>query len=261
MVWQTKLLLGRPLSLDHLTGFVFFATLFLYAVHRIVGISRLKEFFDVDRYKVIARFKSHIFLYALVAAIGTLYCFVYLSFHQQMGLIIPGIFSLAYVVPFLGNRRRLRDVNHIKIYLIALVWAFVTVSLPAMEWSIATTLPVLVMTAERALFIFIITLPFDIRDLKVDSHGGVKTIPAMIGLQRTIQLGYALSVLFVGLVLVNFFWGTYSLSDTIALTISAFINAWLLSKSRLDRHDYFYSGLMDGTMILQFLLIVAGKPA
>jgi len=48
MLWQTLLLLGEPIKIDYLTGVVFFATLFLYAAHRIVGISRLEEFFDVD---------------------------------------------------------------------------------------------------------------------------------------------------------------------------------------------------------------------
>ena len=177
MLWQSRLLLGQKIALDYLTGFIFFATLFLYAAHRIVGISRLKDFCDVDRYHIIASFKSHIFLYASLAAISGVYCFLQLPVPIQLALIIPGVFSLAYVIPFLGNQKRLRDINYIKIYLIAIVWAFVTVTLPALEKQMATTPAVILMTLERAVFIFLITIPFDIRDLKVDDFSDVKTLP------------------------------------------------------------------------------------
>jgi len=255
MLWQTQHLFSKKIELNYLSGLVFLATLFLYAAHRIVGISRLKDFFDVDRYKVIASFKWHIFLYAAIAGIGCFYCFLYLDRNLQLALVLPGIFSLAYVIPFLGNRKRLRDVNHVKIYLVAIVWAFVTVLLPAMELRKATTLPAVIMFIERAFFIFLITLPFDIRDLKVDSFSEVKTLPTQLGLEKTLRLGYLCVLVFLLLVLVNFGLGTYSIEQTAGLFVSGLSTAWLLSKSSPDRHDYFYSGLMDGTMVLQFLLV------
>ncbi|MFT4664419.1 MAG: 4-hydroxybenzoate polyprenyltransferase [Polaribacter sp.] len=255
MLWQTQFILSDKIEFTYLTGLVFLATLFLYAAHRIVGISRLKDFFDVDRYNVIASFKWHIFLYAAVAGVGCLYCFLYLDRALQWALILPGLFSLAYVIPFLGNKKRLRDVNHVKIYLIAIVWAFVTVVLPALELKQATTLPVLLMFIERVFFIFIITLPFDIRDLKVDAFSEVKTLPAQLGLEKTLKLGYSCAAVFLLLVLVNLGIGTYSIGQVVGLFISGISTTWLLSKSSPDRHDYFYSGLMDGTMVFQFLLV------
>ena len=109
MLWQTQVLLGQTPGFDYLTGQVFFATLFLYAAHRIVGISRLKDFFEVDRYQVIASFKWHIFLYAAVAGLGAFYCFLFLGRILQWAFILPGIFSVAYVIPFLRNKRRIPD--------------------------------------------------------------------------------------------------------------------------------------------------------
>ena len=255
MLWQSRLLLGLELSFDYLSGFVFLATLFLYAAHRIVGISRLKEFLDVSRYHVIASFKWHIFTYALLAGLGSLYCFLQLTVTLQWALIIPSLFSLAYVIPILGKKKRLRDVNHLKIYLIAIIWAFVTVSLPAIDSQQASTLPTVLMFLERALFIFVITIPFDIRDLKVDNYNAVMTLPAKIGLKKAIQLGYILLSFFLALAFINFYLGTYSIPDVLALSFSAIFTAIFLSRSHPDQHDYFYSGMMDGTMILQFLLV------
>ncbi|MFK7809548.1 MAG: hypothetical protein AB8F74_17220 [Saprospiraceae bacterium] len=256
MLWQTRLLLGLDFGMDYLSSFVFLSTLFLYAAHRIVGISRLKDFFDVDRYKVIASFKWHIILYAVIAGIGSLYCFLKLNYSLQLAMVLPGLFSLAYVIPFLGNQKRLRDINHVKIYLIAIVWAFVTVSLPAMQVGKATTLPILLMFFERAIFIFLITLPFDIRDLKVDAFNGVKTIPAQLGLHKTLRLAYVSTFVFVLLVVINYYNHQYGSGQTLGLIASGIITAWFVSKSSENQHDYFYSGLMDGTMILQFLLVL-----
>ena len=259
MVLQTQIFLGHPVQYSILSAFVFSSTFFLYAAHRIVGISRLSEFFNVDRYQVIARFKSHIFVYALVTGVASLYFFFHLSWTVQLALIIPGILSLGYVIPFFGNRKRLRDFDHIKIYLIAIVWAWVTVGLPSIIVGKVLTLPFLLMALERAIFIFAITLPFDIRDLVVDKHSGVQTIPSVIGLERTKRLGLFSIFVFCLLVGINYWLGLYLISDLVALLISGFSTLYIIWISDQDRHDYFYSGLVDGTMILQFLLVLLGR--
>jgi len=42
MTWQTELLLFGAIEWTYLTSFVFFSTLFLYAIHRIVGLVKVK---------------------------------------------------------------------------------------------------------------------------------------------------------------------------------------------------------------------------
>ena len=143
----------------------------------------------------------------------------------------------------------------IKIFLIAIVWSWVTVFLPALEIGEATTLPVGLMLLERALFIFAITLPFDIRDLKVDSHSEVKTIPAEIGIKKTKSLG-ALSLLAAFILAVtNWLSAGYNVNILLGIFIS-FLSTWFfIRQSDKVQHDYFFTGLIDGTMILQFILI------
>jgi 4-hydroxybenzoate polyprenyltransferase len=252
---QSKYILGEKVILDELGAFIFFATWLLYSLHRIVGIQRMNEFLDIERYRVISRFRSHIIIYAIIATVGTLWFFFQLSLQVQIAVIIPGIFSLAYVLPFFGNRKRLRDFNQIKIFLIAIVWAWVTVVLPAMSTGSAWTGAICLMFIERALFAFAITLPFDIRDLKVDGHSEVATIPAVIGVLKTKKL--ALALLGVGLILVfvNWFVGFYKTDVFIGLVISFISTGFLIRLSSLERHDYFYTGLLDGTVIFQGLWI------
>jgi 4-hydroxybenzoate polyprenyltransferase len=228
----------------------------LYALHRIVGILGLKDFLNIDRYFVINKFRHHIIYYAIFAALGALSFFIQLKWQVQLALIIPALLSLGYVLPFFGKKRRLRDFNQIKIYLIAGVWAFVTVVLPFIDSGHALSFAIILMIFERGIFVFAITLPFDIRDLEVDNHGAVKTIPAVIGIKKTKQLAYATLSLALALALANFCLNFYDLKILIGLAISYLSSAWLVSFSTPERHDYFYSGLMDGTMILQFLIVL-----
>ena len=43
MCWQTQFILTGKTELNWLLGLIFFATLFLYALHRIIGISKVHE--------------------------------------------------------------------------------------------------------------------------------------------------------------------------------------------------------------------------
>jgi len=105
------------------------------------------------------------------------------------------------------------------------------------------------MFVERSLFVFCITLPFDIRDLKVDKHNKVNTLPAKLGLTNTLRLAFLLMTFFVLLCYIN-----YSLIPFLALLISAVSTYCLIYFSPKFTHDYYFTGLMDGTMIVQFLL-------
>ena len=252
---QTNYILGEAVVWNALTGFVFFSTWLLYSLHRIVGILRVKDFLDIERYSVIARFRHHIIIYAIIAGVGTAWCFFHLSFYVQVIVVLPGFFSLAYVLPFFGKRKRLRDFNQIKIYLVAFVWAWVTVVLPAAEADITFCWSMSGMFLERALFVFAITLPFDIRDLKVDGHSEVTTIPAVIGVEKTKNLALGLLAMGLLLVLINGYLGFYSIDVVIGLMISFISTGFLIHLTSVERHDYFYSGLMDGTMVFQGVLI------
>ncbi len=255
MCAQTQFILTERLDWNWLLGLIFFATLFIYALHRIIGISKVSEFREMERYAIIEKFKNHISFYALVSGIGGAICFWNVPFAVQSSLIIPGIISLGYVIPFFNGKKRLRDFNHIKIFLIAIVWSWVTVFLPALEIDEASALPVGLMILERAFFIFAITLPFDVRDLKVDSHSNVQTIPAVIGIKKTKILGGISLSLAFSLAVINWFIGSYNISVLLGLSLS-FLTTWFITRlSDKIKHDYFFTGVIDGTMILQFLFI------
>ncbi len=255
LLWQTTLIYQQRFRFDALTGFAFFGTLFLYALHRIVGMSKAHASFQLARYTVITAHKRHIEWYAGIGAIVAIFSFFQLNRSTQLALIIPGIISLGYVLPILGNKKRLRDLNDIKIFLVAIVWAWITVLLPAIEYGLLPYKGILLTFIERALFIFAITLPFDIRDLRVDEQSAVRTLPAKWGVERTKNI--AVGMIGVSLIINIFCWQQfyYSIPIMVALIITYLATIILIKKITPQRSDYFYTGLMDGTMILSGLLV------
>lgn len=257
MTAQTMLLTGQTLTWTPLLGFVGFSTLMLYALHRIVGLQKVQAFTDRGRYFVIQKYRKHILVYALTGAVGALICFFLLHRKTQVLLIIPGVLSLGYVIPFLSGRKRLRDLNHIKIYLVALVWAWITVVLPLLESNLdhPDILQNALLFLERACFIFAITLPFDIRDLQIDGHTGVQTIPSRIGVKNSKYLGLTLLFCSFTFALLNLNFGLYSHAQFLGLSFSLVFTAVLVFLSDRRKEDYFFTGAIDGSMIFQFLMI------
>ena len=255
MAAQTQFLLRGHLEATPLLGFIFTATLLLYAVHRMFGLNRAKPFKGSGRYFVIQRFKSHIFLYALIAGLGTLYCYIQMPLRLQLGVLAPSLLSIGYVVPLFGKQRRLRDFNFVKIFLIAVAWSWITVLLPASELGMSGNFVVIIMSIERALFIFAITIPFDIRDLEIDRYNGVKTLPLAWGVNRSKQMAYIALSMFVCLIALNVSMSAYSYSTAFALFISAALSGVLVYYSGRFSNDYYYTGLVDGMMASQSVLV------
>ena len=204
---------------------------------------------------MIQYYRLHIWVYAVLGAVGCGVLFFFLKPKTQLFLVIPALLSVAYVLPLFGRKRRLRDFHWIKIFLIAIVWGVVTVILPALEDFYLKSLPVWLMFLERCLFVFAITIPFDIRDLKIDAHTDVKTLPAHFGVRRSKTLAYIALLLVLILVFCSYWLGFYSVAVLVLLTISAISSGILIEYSDRAQHDYYFTGLVDGTMLIQPLLV------
>ena len=256
MTLQTYFILEGRLVWSPLIGFVFSSTLFLYALHRIVGLVKVQPFTNKGRYQVISKFKSHILVYALLSGCLSAYFFFQLKYQTHLMLLIPGLISLAYVLPIFAKKRRLRDLPFIKIFLVAVVWAWVTVMLPFIEQGAPLQSSLWLMLLERACFIFAITLPFDVRDLEVDKHNNVKTIPSTIGIKKTKAFALALLILSTAFAAVNAYQYFYEIDVFFGIFFSTLITASILNYMDKTQNDYYFTGLVDGTILIQFMLIL-----
>lgn len=252
---QTEFLLLGAFSLRPLHGFIFFGTIFIYATHRLVSLQRIRRKDWQERFFYIARGQKWLYAYALLSLLIALAFYVWLSPKIRVLLLLPGLLSLAYVFPVLRGGRRIRDIQFIKIFLIAVVWVWLTVLVPALDLHLERQMVIRTMSLERLCFIFAITLPFDIRDLLLDSQQSVKTVPGLIGMPATRRLALLLLSVMSLLVVLATCWDWYTSAAALALLLTAGLALFLICRARPDQPDQYFTGWLDGTMILQFLLV------
>ncbi len=245
----------------HVLAFVFFSTLIIYNLSMLLSKPAAPEKSPLKRVRWIF---SHHRLMISITLIATL-CIIplgllYLSFEAKLLMGFIGLISIAYNLPFLSiNNKKigLRNLPGIKLFLISFVWAISCVLLPIVELESGHQIVVplnetLLLVAKRFLFICAITVPFDIRDLFQDKLYELKTIPVMLGEKKAWIFCQALLVVYLLLLIV--FTQKINL-DVIALTITILLTGWLIFKSNLKRNEYYYFFYLDGTMLLQFVML------
>ena len=238
-------------------GIVFCSTLFLYSLHRIIGISKIKEEYIEGRYKIILKYKSHLVVYAIIALIGIISCLALSSLGYLLFMVPLGIVSLLYSIPFLSNNRRLRDIHYIKIFLIGIVWSAVSIAPIAfsdqtIEWSILGLVAI-----EKFIYIIAITIPFDIRDIDIDQSLVTKTLPHYLGITKSYLTSYGL--ILVSLLIYCIAAIVSNQTQTIPyIIIASVVSLIAILISRGKKSDYYYSGILDGVIGIRALIIIIG---
>jgi 4-hydroxybenzoate polyprenyltransferase len=185
---------------------------------------------------------------------------LYLSIEAQLLMIFTGALALGYNIPFLtlnNHKIGLRNIPGIKLFLIALVWSISCVLLPIIElehdYQInISTAETLLLVAKRFLFIAAITIPFDIRDLFQDKLYELKTIPVMLGERKAYIFCQFLLAGYLALLLL---FNQNINADVIGLTLTILLTGWLIFKSNIKKNEYYYFFYLDGTMILQYVIL------
>ncbi len=238
-----------------LAWFMFFSTLFVYAMHRIVGFTIIEKKLENRRIQVIRKFQLHIILYAAISALAGSYLALQLKWGTVLYLLIPTAIAALYIIPIFGRGRRLRDLPFVKLFAIGIVWVCALVITPLIDLGVHLSLEHYLLILEKLLFILGITIPFDIRDLEVDSLYKIKTLPLHLGAKKSIRI--ALLLLLFAMMIVGYLQYTRFLSLPVgsALIISYILTLSAVARANTQRHDYYFAGILDGTIILQFALI------
>ncbi|MFD0939864.1 UbiA prenyltransferase family protein [Pedobacter boryungensis] len=245
----------------YVLAFVFFSTLLIYNLSML--LSKPKEP-QKSPFKRVRWIFSHHRLIISITLIAIL-CIIplgllYLSFQAKLLMAFVGLISVAYNFPFLSlNQKKigLRNLPGIKLFLIAFVWSVSCVLLPIVELENNRNVVIplgetLLLVAKRFLFICAITIPFDIRDLFQDKLYELKTIPVMLGEKKAWIFCQAL--LGAYLILLVLFTKNINL-DVIGLALTIFLTGWLIFKSNFKRNEYYYFFYLDGTMLLQWVIL------
>ena len=134
-------------------------------------------------------------LFSLFVFFLLCYAFYVISDFLKWISIGLGVATLLYVLPFFG-RKNLRNRYGLKIFIVAFVWAGVTVLLPFFTRENELSNDVLIAFFQRFLWVVVLTLPFDIRDLVYDSRE-LGTLPQRFGIGKTKVFGLLFLVVIV----------------------------------------------------------------
>lgn len=242
--------------------FVFCGTFFLYNLQRLPA-----AFTDVN---VKREFKRHswntenrkvLFGISVLAAIAAAWAFFQLYRRTQIIALVPAALSVAYAFPSLfwkGRWMKIREIPGIKIFIVGIVWGMSSVWVPAAaddsfpQWN---SLEVNIWMIACSVMIVAITIPFDIRDLYYDGHK-LKTLPAIFGLRKVKLIGIVLMLLSVaGIIMTEHLSTLVTMRHVIIYLIWSVITCGVIAFSHPTRHEYYYSFLIDGLMIVLWAML------
>lgn len=236
---------------NELPLFVFFATILSYNFIRIYRKSTISSWL----YDWIGTNRTAILLLSLGSLVGLIYVGLTLSFIALLSLIPFGILTLFYVLPlriFTKSSTSFRTLTGFKIFIIAFCWAGVTVLFPFINYEIPFSIDVFIVFIQRFLFVLVITIPFDIRDLKFDDHS-LKTLPQILGVEKAKRLGLFLLMLFLGLLFLR-----SSINESLLRTefVIAIISLLFLVRAKENQNKYYSAFFVEGIPILWLLLLL-----
>lgn len=243
-------------------AFIYLATLALYNIHRLVGLEQIPEADLSLRHTWTLNHKPITKALIGMAVLGLAVLLYWFSWSQLIILAIPGVIAAGYTLPIFKKGKkiwRLRDVPFIKIWLVSFTVSFITTYFPlsfVMPFEWMNTPEIHWMFVSRVFFIFAITIPFDIRDLTFDSTGKINTVPMLFGIERSKQIGLLFLLIFAG---ISFWQYKFNISSSFALLLSALISGWIINYCNEDSDEYYYSFLVEGTMLIQFGLVYLAR--
>jgi len=225
--------------------FAFFGTIVGYNFVKYEALVRIKKTQMKNELKAIS-------VLVILSLIAVGFCFFQLKRLTQIISTAILVLTLLYTLPFFPNRINARNWAGVKIYIVALCWVGVTVVLPVLNAEISITSDFYLKCIQRFILIFVLILIFEIIDLaKDDPH--LQTVPQLIGVKRTKNLGFLLLVLFFGL---NFFSFINDTNFEYSSFIIAIVVALFLAFANERRSKYYTSFWAESVPILWWWLLV-----
>ncbi|MDM1349490.1 hypothetical protein HX017_02600 [Myroides marinus] len=138
---------------------------------------------------------------SLVALVVGVVSFFLLNLKAQLVTIGLLVLAVLYAIPVSSNVSNLRNLAGLKVYIVCLCWATVTLIVPVMNADIPITWDIVIKFTQRFILVFILIGIFEVVDLQYDDKY-LKTLPQMLGITNT---KYLLALLLVPFYVIEFF--------------------------------------------------------
>lgn len=225
--------------------FVFVSTLVSYNLIRVLRINNVQNWYStwiIQNRKV---------LY-LLNGIGVFYILYLSLFLRLKSLLVLTPFLLAtsfYVFPL--KKYALRNIPYLKLFLIAISWAGITVLFPLIQNLLIPRNIDYIVFMQRFVFVVFITIPFDIRDVNYDKKE-LKTLPQQLGIRKSKKLAVLLTLLFILLE----FTKPKNEQSIIITVIVAVLSAILILRATKKQSKYYSALFIESIPIIWYVLFV-----
>lgn len=235
----------------NLLFFIFFASITGYNFVKYYGMAKF-------HHRRLAGWLQFIQIFSFISFVLMCFFGAHLSTRILSYIGLFAIVTFLYAIPFLPKnvsldlQKNLRSVSGLKIYVIAVVWAGVTVLLPLLNYDSPIDVEVWLTTFQRFIIVIVLILPFEIRDLQYDSLK-LSTIPQKIGVRKTKVMGIVLGILFL---ILEFLKEEFILNQIIISAIVTVVTMVVVIFSKREQNTYYSSFWVEGIPMLWLLLMV-----
>jgi 4-hydroxybenzoate polyprenyltransferase len=245
----------------YVLGLLFCSTLALYNFSILLSKPEKPEISRFQRVRWIFSHYRLMITLTIISSIAIIPLSFFLNTSSNILLIGLGLISIAYNLPIVSiddKQFSLRNIPGVKLFIIAMVWAASCVLLPIFEIagnnsSTITLNETILLFLKRLFFIAAIAVQFDVRDIFQDKSNRLKTIPVIFGEKNSLLICQVLLASYL-LLLFNF---TKKIDGNFfALSLTILLSGWLIFKSKWKKNEYYYFLLLDGTMILQLIMLL-----
>jgi len=251
LTWVT--LIELDLKLDkYLLYFVFFSTITGYNFVKYFGVAKF-------HHRSLAVWLKVIQVFSFMAFLAMCFVALYLELNTLILIGILGVVTFFYAIPVMlpkrylfDDHKNLRQIGGLKVYVIALVWAFTSVYLPVVNEAVSIDADVIILGLQRFCYVLVLMLPFEIRDLNYDSLK-LATIPQKIGIKKTKIIGVLLLLLFV---LLDYFKDVLNEDTLLSTIIIALITLVLLMFSNKNQSKYYSAFWVESLPIIWLVILL-----
>ncbi|MFC4261888.1 hypothetical protein ACFOWM_03280 [Ferruginibacter yonginensis] len=249
LCFQTNLLLHTAYSLP-LYALVFFATLCGYNFYWLLS----KWYFSKN--KQVAEFIKINSSFVAVYIIGFLGCLVfgYLQLALLPYLFVGAFLTMLYALPMLpfSFSKKLQQLGFFKTLLLAFTWAYVTTILSIAFVSNISTVSIALLFNARFLFMLLLCIIFDNRDVAIDQQHGLHSLATDL---KAGTIDTIIKIVFVLYCLAGILLRWYMFDDAqmFAFVLTAAVVWWVYLQSKKPQGYVFYYFFVDGLMIFTSL--------
>ncbi len=236
---------------NYISYFIFFSTLCAYSYMAQFQKLNINHSILSNKSNTLLSSKSIFLLSAFITS-----CLLFILNFKLLILITPVIIiCLLYPVKFqlYNTIICIRSIPYLKIILISLVWSYMTMLMPILYFSYEINHVVIDFFFQRFLFILVIAIPFDMRDMNIDT---IKTIPNVFGINNSKKLAFFCLLIIELLLIINVISKVISLNLFLALFLTIELTSLVIYFSHNKKSLIFYGIIVEGLSIIMCLFVI-----